>query len=292
MTVVVGYRAGRVGLSGLYLGIVVARTLRTSLTVATVVPRPWLTPSLAKVDAEYEDWTANLADNSAKEAQRYLFPLSEGVEVKFLQHPHRSVSGGLIEVIEEVRGEILVLGSLPSGGRTQMVVGTTADWLLHSSPVPVAISAPGYHSQTGGLTRLSCAYSATPQSLDVVQRCVEYAERFEVPLRVVTFAVRGRTMYPPEVGLGAEDTILDAWAVQAREILESLKVDGTVSDDVALQVVTGHSWVEVLGKTDWINGEMLALGTTPRGDFQRVFLGARSGKIIRHSPVPVFVLPG
>lgn len=292
MTVVVGYRAGKVGLSGLYLAIVVARTLQTSLTVATVVPRPWLTPSLARVDAEYEDWAANLAENSAKEAQRYLFPLAEGLEINFAQRPHRSVSGGLIEVVEEVQGEILVLGSLPSGGRTQVVVGTTADWLLHSSPVPVAISAPGYQSQTGGLTRLSCAYSAAPQSLEVVRRCVEYADRLKVPLRIVTFAVRGRTMYPPEVGLDAEDTILDAWSVQARDILEALKSDGVVGDDVALQVVTGHSWVEVLGKTEWINGEVLALGTTPRGDFQRVFLGARSGKIIRHSPVPVLVLPG
>jgi nucleotide-binding universal stress UspA family protein len=57
-------------------------------------------------------------------------------------------------------------------------------------------------------------------------------------------------------------------------------------------VVTGHSWMEALDKTDWINGEILALGTSPRGDIRRVFLGARSGKIIRHSPVPVLVLPG
>lgn len=292
MTVVVGYRAGKVGLSGLHLAVRAARTLGTSLTVATIVPKPWLTPSLARVDAEYEHWADHLAVDSAKEAARHLHNLADGIEVTYVHRAHRSVSGGLIEVVEEVNPEVLVLGSLPSGGRGQVVIGSTADWLLHASPVPVAISPREYRSYTGKLTRLTCAYSATPDSIDVVRRCFEWAERFGVPVRVITFAVRGKTMYPPEVGLDVEDSILDAWASHAREILENLKTEAIVSEDVVLQVVTGHSWKEALDKADWQDGEILALGTRPRGDIRRVFLGSRSAKIIRESPVPVLVLPG
>jgi nucleotide-binding universal stress UspA family protein len=173
-----------------------------------------------------------------------------------------------------------------------VVIGSTADWLLHVSPVPVAISPRGYRSYTGGLTRLTCAYSATPDSIDVVRRCFEFAQRLGLPVRVITFAVRGKTMYPPEVGLDAEDSILEAWASQAREVLENLKTQGVVSEDVVLEVVTGHSWQEALEKADWQDGEILALGTSPRGDIRRVFLGSRSGKIIRESSAPVVVLPG
>lgn len=57
-------------------------------------------------------------------------------------------------------------------------------------------------------------------------------------------------------------------------------------------MVAGHSWEEVLGKVSWVDGEILALGTSPGGDIRRVFLGSRSTKIIRNSPVPVLVLPG
>ncbi|RUP05871.1 MAG: universal stress protein [Mycobacterium sp.] len=292
MSVVVGYRADKVGLSGLYLAVGIARTLQTSLTVATIVPKGWPTPSLARVDAEYEHWAEHLAENSANEARAFLSPLTEGLKVNYRQCAHRSVSTGLLEVAEEVGAEMLVLGSLPSVRRVQMVVGTTADWLLHSSPVPVAISSPGYHSTTGRLTRLTCAYSAIPQAVSVVRQCAAYAERMGVPLRVMTFAVRGRTMYPPDVGLDAEDSILEAWAVQARDVLESLKADGVVGKGVALQVVTARSWVEALHSADWVDGEILTLGTSPGGDIRRVFLGVRSGKIIRHSPVPVLVLPG
>ena len=292
MTVVVGYRAGEVGLSGLHLAVRAARTLSTSLTVATIVPKPWLTPSLAHVDAEYEQWADNLAADSAKEAARFLHDLIDGIEVNYVHRAHRSVSGGLLEVIEEVDAEILVLGSLPSGERGQVVIGSTADWLLHASPVPLAISPRGYRSHTGKLTRLTCAYSATPDSIDVVRRCIEFSERWGVPVRVITFAVRGKTMYPPEVGLDVEDSILQAWASQAREILEDLKTEGIVSADVELQVVTGRTWEDALDKADWQEGEILALGTSPRGDIRRVFLGSRGAKIIRESPVPVLVLPG
>ncbi|OBK44861.1 universal stress protein [Mycobacterium sp. 1081908.1] len=292
MTVVSGYRAGEVGLSGLHLAVRAARTLGTSLTVATIVPRPWLTPSLARVDAEYEQWAEHLAADSAEEAARFLRDLGDGIDVTYLHRAHRSVSAGLIEVVEEVGGDVVVLGSLPSGGPGPVVIGTTADWLLHASPVPVAISPREYRSHAGGLTRITCAYAATADSIEVVRRCCETAQRFGVPLRVMTFAVRGKTMYPPEVGLGVEDEILEAWAAQARDILANLKTDGVVGEDVALEVVTGHDWNEALGKADWRDGDILALGTRPRDEIRRVFLGSRSGKIIRESPVPVLVLPG
>ena len=40
------------------------------------------------------------------------------------------------------------------------------------------------------------------------------------------------------------------------------------------------------------DGDLLAIGTSPVGGIARVFLGSRGSKILRHSPVPVLVLPG
>lgn len=90
----------------------------------------------------------------------------------------------------------------------------------------------------------------------------------------------------------AEDSILHAWTAQAQENLEKLKTDGIIGEDVALQVVTGNDWGAALEAADWADGEILALGTSPRGDIARVFLGSRATKIVRNSPVPVLVLPG
>jgi nucleotide-binding universal stress UspA family protein len=74
----------------------------------------------------------------------------------------------------------------------------------------------------------------------------------------------GRTMYPPEIGLRAEDSILVQLASQARETLAQLKTDGVVGDDVVLQVATGNGWDEALETAEWKDGDLLALGTTSR----------------------------
>jgi nucleotide-binding universal stress UspA family protein len=257
------------------------------------VPRPWMTPSPARIDAEYAQYAEQLAADSAKEAQQLIGSLSDGLKVNYHKVAHRSVSGGLLEAVNELAADVLVLGSAADGKLGQVVVGSTADRLLHSSPVPLAISPRGYRgSKAGGLSRITCAYPGTPESLHVVERVAALAERLSVPMRVVTFAVRGRTMYPPEVGLRAEDSILQAWASHARELLAQLKSDGIVGDDVVLQVVTGNGWDQALDAADWQEGELLALGTSPATGIARVFLGSRGSKILRHSPVPVLVLPG
>ena len=293
MTVVVGYLAGKSGIASLHLAAAAARTLRTSLTVATIVPKPWTYPSPARVDAEYAAWADQLAADSAREAQRELESMGQPVEVSFHSHSHRSVSGGLVQVLEELDADLLVLGSSASGQLGQVVVGSTADRLLHSSPVPVAIAPRGYRGPRGGtLTRITCGYPGTPESIEVVGRVAALARRLDVPLRIITFAVRGRTMYPPEVGLHAEDSILAAWESQAAEMLARLRTDGVVGDDVVLQVVSGNGWDQAIDDAEWQDGEILALGTSPRGGIAHVFLGSRGTKILRVSPVPVLVLPG
>jgi nucleotide-binding universal stress UspA family protein len=293
VTVVVGYLAGKGGISALHLGVEAAKTLKTSLAVTTIVPRPWTTPSPARIDAEYAQYAEQLAADSAKEAQRYLGAFRDALDVSYHKFAHRSVSGGLMEAVDDLDADVLVLGSAADGKLGQVVIGSTADRLLHSSSVPLAISPRGYRgSKAGGLSRITCAYPGTPEAVHVVERVATLAERLSVPMRVITFAVRGRTMYPPEVGLHAEDSILEAWATHARETLAQLRTDGVVGDDVVLQVVTGNGWDQALDAADWLDGELLALGTSPRGGIARVFLGSRGSKILRHSPVPVLVLPG
>jgi hypothetical protein len=100
VTVVVGYLAGKGGLSALHLAVQAANTLKTSLAVATVVPRPWMTPSPARIDAEYAQYAEQLAANSANEARQCIGSLSDGLKVSYHKVAHRSVSGGLLEAIE------------------------------------------------------------------------------------------------------------------------------------------------------------------------------------------------
>jgi nucleotide-binding universal stress UspA family protein len=292
VTVAVGYLAGKAGRSALYLGAEAANTLKTSLAVVTVVPKPWTTPSPARIDAEYAAWADQLAADSHREAQASLRQIAEGLDVSFHKVASRTPGEGLLQAAKDLSADVLVAGSSSDGSLGQVVLGSTTDWLLHSSPIPVAISPRGYRgSKAGKLVRVTCACSGTPESVRVVERVRALAERLDVKMRVVSYAIRGRTMFPPEVGLHAEDSLLAEWAKQLREMLAKLKADGVVGDDVELVVVTGNGWDEALDDTEWEDGELLALGTSSRRTIKGVFLGSHGAKIIRYSPVPVLVLP-
>lgn len=292
MTVVVGYIPHRGGRGALDLGLQLAHARREAMAVVTVVPRQWSTPSLAKVDAEFAEYARQVGEQAEEQARDYLRDTSVTVETSYRATPGRSVSSALVEAVDELDASTLVIGSSADGPEGRIVFGSTADKLLHSSPVPLAIGPRGYRSvAAAGFTRLTCAFSDNPASVRVVGRAAELAKQLGAPLRVASFGVRNATMYPPEVGLTAEDSVLDSWAVQAAAAQARLVSDGIVGDDVPRVIGTGTGWTEAVTSVDWQRDELLALGSSATGPLARVFLGSRAGKLIKASPVPVLVLP-
>lgn len=292
MTVVVGYIPHRGGRGALDLGLQLAHARGEAMTVATVVPRQWTTPSLAKIDAEYAEYARQVGEQAEEQARDYLRETSVVVDTSYRSTPGRSVSAGLVEVVDEVAASTLVIGSSADGPEGRIATGSTADKLLHSSPVPLAIGPRGYRSvAAAGFARLTCAFSDSAASVRVVGQAVELAKQIGTPLRVASFGVRNATMYPPGVGLTAEDSVLDSWAAQAGEAQERLVADGVVGDDVPRVIATGAGWSESVTSLDWHPGDLLAVGSSAAGPLARVFLGSRAGKLIRASPVPVVVIP-
>ncbi|HEX8519396.1 MAG TPA: universal stress protein [Pseudonocardia sp.] len=292
MTVVVGYIPHRGGRGALDLGLQLAHARAEPMVVVTVVPRQWTTPSLARIDAEYAEYARQVGEEAEKQARDYLTDTSVSVATSYRATPGRSVSSALVAAVEELGASTLVIGSSADGPEGRIVFGATADKLLHSSPVPLAIGPRGYRSvAAAGFTRLTCAFSDNPASARVVARAGELAEQLGAPLRVASFGVRNATMYPPEVGLTAEDSVLDSWAAQATAAQRQLVDDGIVAADVPCVIGTGAGWVESVGSVEWQRDELLAVGSSGVGPLARVFLGSRAGKLIRASPVPVLVLP-
>ena len=75
MTVLVGYVPHKGGRGSLDLGLQLAHAVGTSLSVVTVVPRQWSTPSLARVDAEYAEFAQQLLTQHPREAAAAFVPL-------------------------------------------------------------------------------------------------------------------------------------------------------------------------------------------------------------------------
>ena len=56
-------------------------------------------------------------------------------------------------------------------------------------------------------------------------------------------------------------------------------------------VTTGRSWGVAVDRLDWDRDEVLVVGSSSAGLIERIFLSSNASKIVRHSPVPVVVVP-
>jgi len=297
MTIVVGYLPAKGGRASLDLAAVLARSgLAEPIAVVTVVPPHWATPSLAKVDAEFAAWAHQQGEDALDQARQYIADKWPDVQVTFHQTSGRSVPTALTQACADLSGDLLVLGSSTDGRVGQIIVGSTATPLLHSSEVPIAIAPRGYRARKGtALGRLTCSFAATEEAADLLTATAQLALRLGCPLRIVTFGVRGRTMYPPEVGLHAEDEILQQWREQVQAVQEKaiarLSTLDLLPGSTTSAIASASSWGEAMDEIDWEAGEVLVVGSSPVGHLARVFLGSGAIKIVRYSPVPVVVVP-
>lgn len=302
MTIVVGANPFRDTHAAIDLGMSLVRTLPEAtrsleLVVATVVPPGWQASAAATSDGDMEAWLDERTSRAEAAALAFLGPRADDVTVELVRLQNRSTSRALAGLAHEREATALVLGSATEGGADgRVVVGSTADHLLHSSPVPLAIAPRGYASAGGAAGdsahRLTCSYGGASEQAPAVRWAAALTREIDVRLRIASFGVRAHTMYPPEIGTDIEAEVNAQWREQVVEAQAALRASmGGLLDDATFVISAGTSWSEALTSTDWMPNELLVLGSSTSGTLRRVFLGTRATKIVRCSPVPVLVVP-
>jgi nucleotide-binding universal stress UspA family protein len=290
MTIVVGFAPDGHGHAVLHLAAMLARSGGEELLVCAVVPASW-PPSPAKVDAEYREALSGAANNALSRARARL-PADLPASYEVLQA--RSAPAGLLDVAERVGASLIVVGSAAEGGSGMVAVGSTSARLLHSSHVPIALAPRGFRVGDGArVTRVTAAFGGSDD--DLVVAAAGVAARVGASLRIASFAVHPRAPYTVAVGTEADDEMIAEW------VSEISARTGAALDEIAdlpfsprsceAVVGRGEDWSEALEDVEWDDGDVLVVGSSSIGPLARVFLGSRASKIVRHSPVPVVVVP-
>jgi nucleotide-binding universal stress UspA family protein len=292
MTIVAGYAPDERGRAGLELAATLARSAGEDLVVCVVVPAPWV-PGMARIDAEYQ---AFLDDRAHRALDHARADLPSDVAAAYAVHSARSAPSGLLEVAEQHDATAIVLGSSTSGVFGHIALGSVTGRLLHSSPYPVALATRGFRSGPDGkVTRVTVAYGGSEQADDLVVAAAVVASRMAASLRLASFAVTPRPPYTAGVGRLADDARIGEWAASmqaaAQKALQQAKDLHPVPQPLEVVVGYGEDWDEALDDIEWRDGDVLTVGSSAVGPAAQVFLGSRAGKIVRHSPVPVVVVP-
>lgn len=292
MTVLVGYSPHHEDVSALDLACQLARSDHTGVRALTVVPQGWPTPVARDTDREFERWPEEEGSAAAAAATAYLRE-HDDVPSQAEWVAARSVPPALIEHARAVGADLLVVGSGQEVAHGQIGITSKTDRLLHSSPVPVVVTPRGYQAGPGSrVRRISLAFRGDDPTWHLLRQVAAIAQRTSADLRVVTFAVRGRPMYPRLVS-GAEDMVLQGWVdtAHAEQSRARVHLAELGFPDPEMQVAVGRSWGAAMDNLDWQRGDILVVGSSSTHRLSRVFLGSSAAKILRHSPVPVVVVP-
>jgi nucleotide-binding universal stress UspA family protein len=276
VTLVVGHPADLEERADAHLRLtaMLSRTAGEDVVVATVTARGFPDP---RADREYRTWVAEVTRSRQGRAVHAL--RAAGVEeVRTVAVEAPSVPAGLVSVVTQVGGSLLVLGR----------DGAVPEHLLHSSPVPLALAARA-GSPGERVTRLTCTWAGTDRSRAALAWAGRAAAAWGVPLRLVTFAPDRDPLLPSETGLHVEREVGSAWARQAQAELDA--VAARLPGATATRVARGPGWPGAVSAAGWSDGDLLVVGSSRLGPLARVFLGSTATRIVRAAPVPVVVVP-
>ena len=284
----VGYSADKGGCEALRLAAMLARSAGGSVVAAVILPETWDHPSPAMVDVEYVQFLERHAEKTLAAARAQM---PADVPAEFLHHHAESAGAGLLALAEEMDVDAIVLGSSRKAPMSRFQEGTVAAEVLRSARVPVALAPRGYSAPLERLSRVTCAIASSSRSTKLAHKAGEIATTFHVPLRLATFIVRDRQMYPTGAGYDVENLVSNKFLSQAHAAHDQIRAEWAGSDQPGSVFGDGRTWKDAVGELDWTECELLVIGSSRLGPLMRVFVGSNSGKILRHAPVPRMIVP-
>lgn len=297
LRVMVAWRPGKTGTEAINYAAWLARTCEVRIRVVTVLSRGWPLTSLARL-SDNDSWVAREARRSEQSAKAALkaagVPKAMVDDEPVVTIESSSEATALTHAAGEFGADMLLLGTQLHSPAGRFRAGSTADALLHYSPIALGLSPRGRRLSKNGVTRVNVSYIDTAQSHTALKRAADLAKRWEVPLRMLAFTPKGATMYPTEDGFGSSEDLMIEWREQALALLDrGLDRAHTRYPDLKIEaeVGSGHGWEDALGAIKWKKGDLLVLGSSTLGPFGRVFIGSSTNQIVRHCPAPTLITP-
>jgi nucleotide-binding universal stress UspA family protein len=281
--VIVGVDGGESGADALVLARWTAQTLDAPLVVAVVHPAPSALGS-GRVDAEWIADRHRAAEAVLDGARTVLAGATD--EVTYRVVASTSAAHGLHDLAEELKAEVIVVGSGRAGPRHRLFAGSTAERLLAGSVCPVAVAPAAMETPPGAVGRIGVAYVDTPDGRAALDMAARLAARTGSPLRLYTVVAEADATLPFLVGQDAEHAFLET----ARETYELSLSRAAASVDVEADwEVRAGDVLESLADLDEV--DVLFCGSRGYGPARRVLLGGVSARLVRRARRPVVVVP-
>lgn len=300
LRILVAWQPGVAGDEAVDTAAWLAKAMPSRIRAVTTLLRFWPTTSLSKLGSRYDKWMS-------KQTKAYTARVRDAFSRAGIDESHWDsdvavVADGpndstlLNEAATDYDADLLVVGSRPTAAKGRFLSGTTTDALLHSATTPLLLAPRSVKLSKRGVTRVNVAYLSTKS--EEVQEALHFggqlAQRLGVPLRLVAFSPTGLTHNGLDDRIDLSRELSDEWYEHALGMLDrarDLTMETLPDLDVHTALGSGAGWPGAVDALKWKKGDLLCMGSTIRGSFERVFLGSTEAQFLQHVSVPVIVLP-
>ena len=279
-TIIVGVDGSDRSADALSFAARLARSARGSLVLASAYPYD---DGVARLDTELRHRLREAAERSLDRMRRQVPP---GIPVTTRTIADRSPARALHALAVHEHASLVVLGSSHRGTAGRVVVGTTAERLLHGAPCPVAVVPRG--ASPGSLDTVVAGWDARPESAAALDAATAVAQASGARLRVVQVLDATWLSQPERAawpGLIADPRTHER---SARDRLE--QVVAGLPPAVRAEALIVHDEPARALAAQSEDADLLVLGSRGYGPHRAVLLGSVSSRAVRASACPVIVV--
>lgn len=277
-----------------------ARTTPVRLRVLSTFIQPWGGTSLNKTGGKYKKWLreeTNAVERAVKDA------LTErGIDKNAWAKRYSVVVDGadrpqlITDAAQDFNADVILLSPSHSAPKNRVFAGSTADALLHYSPVTLGLTPRRVKLSKHGVTRINFAYTNErgKKTDPALHTAATLAARFGVPLRILAFSPTGLVRAPMNDKLDVAKELTSDWREHSLALLDVARdavFDAHPELDVTTDIGSGKGWRGAVDSLKWKKGDLMFLGSNPMGAFSRVFIGSTATELLPHLSVPVLVHP-
>lgn len=277
-----------------------ARTTPVEVRVLSAFVQPWHEVSMQKLGGKYNKWFAQEA-KACKQAVKNTLRAA-GIPREQWDKEYSVLMDGpskpqlLTQAAEEFDADLVLLGPNQGAAKGRFLAGSTADSLLHYSPIPVGLSPRAAKLSKHGVTRLNFALTEE-QGIDDVPALIDaafLASTWNVPLRIIVFSSHGLVNAPINDNLDVALELTSQWREHSLGRLDIARerVGERFPDlEIRTEIGSGKGWRAAVDSLKWKKGDLICLGSSPMGALERVFIGSRATELLPHLSVPIIVWP-
>ena len=269
--VVVGFNGSEESLDALLLAKQFARAEGAELHVAAVV---WETDRSAR--QQRFDGVFSQARRELGAQQFVEQPLEDG-----------SPPQALHDLAEELRPDLIVIGSTHRGKIGRIVIGSVGERLLRGAPCSVAVAPRGYaRHEHVGLGLIGVGYDGSPEAKLALKAAARLAPKLDCSLRLIS--VVPELVTPGRIS-GTDSGYEVVLADEFREILE--EGGRTLGKEIEAKLVLEHGDPAKMLADQGVELDLLVVGSRGYGPLRRTVLGGVSADVMRLAPCPVLITP-